>query len=46
MRACVCVCGHQVEQVNQLSALIKAALEYHQQSCEILQELSGKLQKR
>ncbi|XP_004565779.1 endophilin-A3a isoform X4 [Maylandia zebra] len=35
-----------VEQVNQLSALIKAALEYHQQSCEILQELSGKLQKR
>lgn len=43
---CVCVCGHQVEQVNQLSALIKAALEYHQQSCEILQELSGKLQKR
>ncbi|XP_063337111.1 endophilin-A3a isoform X3 [Pelmatolapia mariae] len=35
-----------VEQVNQLSALIKAALEYHQQSCEILEELSGKLQKR
>uniref|UniRef100_A0A3Q2W5Q8 SH3-domain GRB2-like 3a n=1 Tax=Haplochromis burtoni TaxID=8153 RepID=A0A3Q2W5Q8_HAPBU len=35
-----------VEQVNQLSALIKAALEYHQQSCGILQELSGKLQKR
>lgn len=35
-----------VEQVNQLSALIKATLEYHQQSCEILEELSGKLQKR
>lgn len=35
-----------VEQVSQLSALIEAALEYHRQSCEILEELSGKLQKR
>uniref|UniRef100_A0A665U1X4 SH3-domain GRB2-like 3a n=1 Tax=Echeneis naucrates TaxID=173247 RepID=A0A665U1X4_ECHNA len=32
-----------VEQVSQLSALIEAALEYHQQSSEILAELSGKL---
>uniref|UniRef100_A0A3Q1B6F1 SH3-domain GRB2-like 3a n=1 Tax=Amphiprion ocellaris TaxID=80972 RepID=A0A3Q1B6F1_AMPOC len=32
-----------VEQVCQLSALIEAALEYHRQSCEILEELSGKL---
>ncbi|XP_069567555.1 endophilin-A3a isoform X1 [Brachyistius frenatus] len=35
-----------VEQVSQLSALIKAALEYHQLSCEILEELSGMLQNR
>ncbi|XP_037614778.1 endophilin-A3a isoform X2 [Sebastes umbrosus] len=35
-----------VEQVSQLSALIEAAVEYHRQSCEILEELSGKLQKR
>ncbi|CAL1604561.1 unnamed protein product [Knipowitschia caucasica] len=35
-----------VEQVSQLSALIAAALEYHQQSSQILQELSTKLQKR
>ncbi|XP_019935252.1 endophilin-A3a isoform X2 [Paralichthys olivaceus] len=35
-----------VEQVSQLSALFEAALEYHRQSCEILEELSGKLQKR
>ncbi|XP_070830081.1 endophilin-A3a isoform X2 [Chaetodon trifascialis] len=34
-----------VEQVSQLSALIDAAVEYHQQSCEILEELSRKLQK-
>lgn len=35
-----------VEQVSQLSALIVAALVYHRQSFEILEELSGKLQKR
>uniref|UniRef100_A0A3Q1JT28 Uncharacterized protein n=1 Tax=Anabas testudineus TaxID=64144 RepID=A0A3Q1JT28_ANATE len=35
-----------VEQVSQLSALIEAALEYHRQSNQILEELSGKLQKR
>ncbi|KAM7406629.1 hypothetical protein PAMP_000999 [Pampus punctatissimus] len=35
-----------VEQVTQLSALIEAALEYHRQSCEILEELSGQLQNR
>ncbi|XP_068434680.1 endophilin-A3a isoform X2 [Clinocottus analis] len=35
-----------VEQVSQLLSLIKAAAEYHRQSCEILQELSGKLQQR
>uniref|UniRef100_A0A8D3E3L4 BAR domain-containing protein n=1 Tax=Scophthalmus maximus TaxID=52904 RepID=A0A8D3E3L4_SCOMX len=34
-----------VEQVSQLSALIVAALVYHRQSFEILEELSGKLQK-
>ncbi|TNN61682.1 Endophilin-A3 [Liparis tanakae] len=35
-----------VEQASQLLALIEAAAEYHRQSCEILQELSGKLQER
>nr|XP_040020740.1 endophilin-A3a isoform X2 [Gasterosteus aculeatus aculeatus] len=35
-----------VEQVRQLLALIQAAAEYHRQSRDILQELSGKLQKR
>ncbi|KAG7258031.1 hypothetical protein CRUP_036108 [Coryphaenoides rupestris] len=35
-----------VEQVSQLSALIEAALEYHRQSSQILEELSGKLQAR
>ncbi|XP_068566792.1 endophilin-A3a isoform X2 [Cebidichthys violaceus] len=35
-----------VEQASQLLALMEAAAEYHRQSCEILQELSGKLQKR
>ncbi|XP_016887883.1 endophilin-A3a isoform X2 [Cynoglossus semilaevis] len=35
-----------VEQVSQLSALIEAALEYHRQSSEILEELSGKLHRR
>lgn len=35
-----------VEQVCQLLALTEAALEYHRQSCEILDEHSGKLQRR
>ncbi|XP_041648678.1 endophilin-A3a isoform X2 [Cheilinus undulatus] len=35
-----------VEQVSQLSALIAATVDYHRQSCEILEELSRKLQKR
>ncbi|XP_034382320.1 endophilin-A3a isoform X2 [Cyclopterus lumpus] len=35
-----------VEQASQLLALIEAAAEYHRQSSEILQELSGKLQGR
>lgn len=35
-----------VEQVTQLSSLIEAALEYHRQSSEILEELSGQLQRR
>ncbi|XP_072321657.1 endophilin-A3a isoform X1 [Eucyclogobius newberryi] len=35
-----------VEQVSQLSALIEAALDYHRQSSQILEELSTKLQKR
>ncbi|XP_035274526.1 endophilin-A3a isoform X2 [Anguilla anguilla] len=35
-----------VEQVSQLSALIEAALDYHRQSAEILEELNSKLQSR
>lgn len=35
-----------VEQVSQLAALIAAALDYHKQSCQILNELSTKLHKR
>lgn len=35
-----------VEQVSQLSALIEAALDYHQQSLEILVDLNSKLQSR
>ncbi|TSK53813.1 Endophilin-A3 [Bagarius yarrelli] len=35
-----------VEQVSQLAALMEAALEYHRQSTEILEELNGKLQSR
>nr|XP_044616447.1 endophilin-A3 isoform X4 [Equus asinus] len=37
---------HQVEQVSQLAAFIEAALDYHKQSTEILQELHSKLQIR
>ncbi|KAL1007506.1 hypothetical protein UPYG_G00087690 [Umbra pygmaea] len=35
-----------VEQVSQLSALVEAALDYHRQSLEILQELNKELQSR
>ncbi|KAM6981444.1 endophilin-A3a [Aplochiton taeniatus] len=35
-----------VEQVSQLSALIDAALDYHRQSAEILEELNARLQSR
>ncbi|XP_072516792.1 endophilin-A3a isoform X2 [Salminus brasiliensis] len=35
-----------VEQVSQLAALIEAALEYHRQSSEILEDLNSKLQSR
>ncbi|KPP74663.1 endophilin-A3-like [Scleropages formosus] len=35
-----------VEQMSQLAALIEAALEYHRQSLEILEDLNGKLQNR
>ncbi|KAK1150071.1 endophilin-A3 isoform X1 [Acipenser oxyrinchus oxyrinchus] len=35
-----------VEQVSQLAALIEAALDYHKQSSEILEELNSKLQNR
>ncbi|XP_066503636.1 endophilin-A3a isoform X2 [Hoplias malabaricus] len=35
-----------VEQVSQLSSLIEAALEYHRQSSEILEELNSKLHNR
>ncbi|KAG7468100.1 hypothetical protein MATL_G00139230 [Megalops atlanticus] len=35
-----------VEQVSQLAALIDAALEYHRQSAEILEDLNNKLQSR
>uniref|UniRef100_A0A452TZP7 SH3 domain containing GRB2 like 3, endophilin A3 n=1 Tax=Ursus maritimus TaxID=29073 RepID=A0A452TZP7_URSMA len=35
-----------VEQVSQLAVFIEAALEYHKQSTEILQELQSKLQMR
>ncbi|XP_033258843.1 endophilin-A3 isoform X1 [Orcinus orca] len=36
----------QVEQVSQLAVFIEAALDYHKQSTEILQELQSKLQMR
>ncbi|KPP59571.1 hypothetical protein Z043_122497, partial [Scleropages formosus] len=35
-----------VEQVSQLVALVEAALDYHRQSSEILEELNKKLQSR
>ncbi|XP_051987388.1 endophilin-A3a [Xyrauchen texanus] len=35
-----------VEQVSQLSALIEAALDYHRQTLEILEDLNSKLQSR
>ncbi|KAJ7994755.1 hypothetical protein DPEC_G00252770 [Dallia pectoralis] len=35
-----------VEQVSQLSALVEAALDYHRQSLEILEDLNNKLQTR
>ncbi|XP_051542023.1 endophilin-A3-like isoform X2 [Myxocyprinus asiaticus] len=35
-----------VEQVSQLSALIEAALDYHRQTLEILEDLNSKLQNR
>ncbi|KAI1904144.1 hypothetical protein AGOR_G00002660 [Albula goreensis] len=35
-----------VEQVSQLAALIDAALEFHRQSLEILEDLNGKLSSR
>ncbi|MGH0126389.1 UNVERIFIED_CONTAM: hypothetical protein FKN15_041449 [Acipenser sinensis] len=38
--------GESVEQVSQLAALIEAALDYHKQSSEILEELNSKLQSR
>ncbi|XP_024151159.1 endophilin-A3 isoform X1 [Oryzias melastigma] len=37
---------NQVEQLSQLSGLVQAALAFHQQSSEVLRELSRKLQKR
>lgn len=36
----------QVEQVSQLAVFVEAALDYHRQSTEILQELQNKLEYR
>lgn len=36
----------QVEQVSQLAVFVEAALDYHRQSTEILQELQSKLRMR
>lgn len=36
----------QVEQVSQLAVFVEAALDYHRQSTEILQELQNKLELR
>ena len=35
-----------VEQVSQLAVFVEAALDYHRQSTEILQELQSKLELR
>uniref|UniRef100_A0A673M8E8 BAR domain-containing protein n=1 Tax=Sinocyclocheilus rhinocerous TaxID=307959 RepID=A0A673M8E8_9TELE len=35
-----------IEQVSQLSALVQAQVEYHQQAAEILQQLSSKIEDR
>ncbi|XP_051956145.1 endophilin-A1-like isoform X1 [Xyrauchen texanus] len=35
-----------IEQVSQVSALVQAQLEYHQQAAEILQQLSSKIEER
>ncbi|XP_055044830.1 SH3 domain containing GRB2 like 2b, endophilin A1 [Misgurnus anguillicaudatus] len=35
-----------IEQVTQLSALVQAQVEYHQQAAEILQQLSSKMEER
>ncbi|XP_051516646.1 endophilin-A1-like isoform X1 [Myxocyprinus asiaticus] len=35
-----------IEQVSQLSALVQAQVEYHQQAAEILQQLSSKIEER
>lgn len=36
----------QVEQVSQLAVFVEAALDYHKQSTEILEDLQSKLQNR
>lgn len=36
----------QVEQVSQLAVFVEAALDYHKQSREILEDLQSKLQNR
>lgn len=41
-----CVLLLQVEQVSQLAVFVEAALDYHKQTTEILQDLQRKLQMR
>lgn len=36
----------QIEQVSQLAVFVEAALDYHKQSTEILEDLQSKLQNR
>lgn len=43
---CCWIGDHKREQVSQLASQIEASKEYHRQSCKILEELFGKLQKR